>query len=96
MAPDCSDRLRAGHYFARSGNSGGAVYLFRLPQTPAYAIRTGFHLLSRLYAASRAMEIENFDVIRFLCGVIALSLLYAAHVSQTPPRRAESRSVPGR
>ena len=29
------------------------------------------------------MDIENFDVSPFLCGVIALSLLYAAYASQT-------------
>lgn len=28
------------------------------------------------------MDIENFDVSPFLCGVIALSLLYAAYASQ--------------
>ncbi|MGU0160787.1 arginine ABC transporter permease ArtQ [Escherichia coli] len=35
------------------------------------------------------MDIENFDVSPFLCGVIALSLLYAAYASQTL-RRVES------
>ena len=29
------------------------------------------------------MQIDNFDVSPFLCGVIALSLLYAAYASQT-------------
>ncbi len=29
------------------------------------------------------MQIENFDVSPFLCGAIALSLLYAAYASQT-------------
>lgn len=35
------------------------------------------------------MQIENFDVSPFLCGVIALSLLYSAYASQTL-RGAES------
>ncbi len=36
------------------------------------------------------MDIENFDVSPFLCGVIALSLLYAAYASQTLRGRVES------
>lgn len=38
------------------------------------------------------MQIENFDVSPFLCGVIALSLLYSAYASQTL-RGAESGST---
>lgn len=38
------------------------------------------------------MQIENFDVSPFLCGAIALSLLYAAYASQTL-RGAESGSA---
>ncbi len=38
------------------------------------------------------MEIENFDVSPFLCGVIALSLLYAAYASQT--LRGALKAVP--
>ncbi len=39
------------------------------------------------------MQIENFDVSPFLCGAIALSLLYAAYASQNAARRAESGSA---
>lgn len=39
------------------------------------------------------MDIENFDVSPFLCGVIALSLLYAAYASQT--LRGALKAVPG-
>lgn len=38
------------------------------------------------------MEIENFDVSPFLCGVIALSLLYSAYASQT--LRGALKAVP--
>lgn len=38
------------------------------------------------------MDIENFDVSPFLCGVIALSLLYAAYASQT--LRGALKAVP--
>lgn len=38
------------------------------------------------------MEIENFDVSPFLCGVIALSLLYTAYASQT--LRGALKAVP--
>ncbi|MEN3754956.1 arginine ABC transporter permease ArtQ [Mangrovibacter yixingensis] len=38
------------------------------------------------------VQIENFDVSPFLCGVIALSLLYAAYASQT--LRGALKSVP--
>ncbi|WP_313009816.1 arginine ABC transporter permease ArtQ [Atlantibacter hermannii] len=38
------------------------------------------------------MEIANFDVSPFLCGVIALSLLYAAYASQT--LRGALKAVP--
>ncbi len=38
------------------------------------------------------MQIENFDVSPFLCGAIALSLLYAAYASQTL-RGAENGSA---
>ncbi len=36
------------------------------------------------------MDIENFDVSPFLCGVIALSLLYAAYASANASGRVES------
>lgn len=38
------------------------------------------------------MQIENFDVSPFLCGVIALSLLYSAYASQT--LRGALKAVP--
>ena len=38
------------------------------------------------------MDIENFDASPFLCGVIALSLLYAAYASQT--LRGALKAVP--
>lgn len=38
------------------------------------------------------MQIDNFDVSPFLCGVIALSLLYAAYASQT--LRGALKAVP--
>ncbi|OUY48856.1 arginine ABC transporter permease ArtQ, partial [Klebsiella pneumoniae] len=38
------------------------------------------------------MQIENFDVSPFLCGAIALSLLYAAYASQT--LRGALKAVP--
>ncbi|MBC8948856.1 arginine ABC transporter permease ArtQ [Xenorhabdus sp. TS4] len=38
------------------------------------------------------MEIDNFDVSPFLCGVIALSLLYSAYASQT--LRGALKAVP--
>ncbi len=40
------------------------------------------------------MQIENFDVSPFLCGVIALSLLYSAYASQT--LRGALKAVPAR
>lgn len=38
------------------------------------------------------MQIENFDVSPFLCGVLALSLLYSAYASQT--LRGALKAVP--
>ncbi|EDA0289041.1 arginine ABC transporter permease ArtQ [Salmonella enterica] len=45
-----------------------------------------------LHLGFTQMEIENFDVSPFLCGVIALSLLYAAYASQT--LRGALKAVP--
>ncbi|GKX54415.1 arginine transporter permease subunit ArtQ [Leminorella grimontii] len=45
-----------------------------------------------LFGVTVQVEIENFDVSPFLCGVIALSLLYAAYGSQT--LRGALKAVP--
>lgn len=43
----------------------------------------GFTLNFGLFAVPVQVDIENFDVSPFLCGVIALSVLYASYASQT-------------
>jgi len=43
----------------------------------------GFVLNFGLFQLPVQMEIENFDVSPFLCGVIALSILYSSYASQT-------------
>lgn len=43
----------------------------------------GFTLNFGLFAIPVQVDIENFDVSPFLCGVIALSVLYASYASQT-------------
>ncbi|MEM6159849.1 arginine ABC transporter permease ArtQ [Erwinia sp. P6884] len=43
----------------------------------------GFSLNFGLFAIPVQIDIENFDVSPFLCGVIALSVLYASYASQT-------------
>ncbi|SUB17623.1 Arginine ABC transporter permease protein ArtQ [Pantoea agglomerans] len=43
----------------------------------------GFTLNFGLFQLPIQVEIENFDVSPFLCGVIALAMLYAAYASQT-------------
>nr|WP_024967589.1 arginine ABC transporter permease ArtQ [Pantoea sp. IMH] len=43
----------------------------------------GFTLNFGLFALPVQVDIENFDVSPFLCGVIALSVLYASYASQT-------------
>ncbi|KGQ11391.1 Arginine ABC transporter permease protein ArtM [Beauveria bassiana D1-5] len=52
----------------------------------------GFTLNLGFTAIPVKMEIENFDVSPFLCGVIALSLLYSAYASQT--LRGALKAVP--
>ncbi len=63
----------------------------------------GFTLNVGGFSVSIKMPIENFDVSPFLCGVIALSILYAAYASQTlrgalkaiPPGQWESGQALG-
>ncbi|MBC8951789.1 arginine ABC transporter permease ArtQ [Xenorhabdus sp. PB62.4] len=43
----------------------------------------GFEVNLVFWQFNIQMEIDNFDVSPFLCGVIALSLLYSAYASQT-------------
>lgn len=43
----------------------------------------GFTLHSGFFQLFIQVDIDNFDVSPFLCGVIALALLYAAYASQT-------------
>mgnify|MGYP001942029014 CR=1 FL=1 len=52
----------------------------------------GFTLNLGLFQLPVQVEIENFDVSPFLCGVIALSLLYASYASQT--LRGALKAVP--
>ncbi|MBP2170581.1 arginine transport system permease protein [Erwinia toletana] len=52
----------------------------------------GFTLNFGLFQLPVQMQIENFDVSPFLCGVIALSLLYASYASQT--LRGALKAVP--
>ena len=52
----------------------------------------GFVLNLGLFQLPIQMQIENFDVSPFLCGVIALSFLYAAYASQT--LRGALKAVP--
>jgi arginine transport system permease protein len=64
---------------AATGNSGGPVYLFRL-LTAAATLSDGFTINLGFAQIPVQMQIENFDVSPFLCGVIALSC-------STPPTR---------
>ncbi|MGC0858703.1 arginine ABC transporter permease ArtQ [Pantoea agglomerans] len=52
----------------------------------------GFTLNFGLFQLPIQVEIENFDVSPFLCGVIALAMLYAAYASQT--LRGALKAVP--
>ncbi|KAA9001065.1 arginine ABC transporter permease ArtQ [Affinibrenneria salicis] len=52
----------------------------------------GFTLNLYLVQIPIRMEIDNFDVSPFLCGAVALALLYAAYASQT--LRGALRAVP--
>lgn len=52
----------------------------------------GFTLDFGLFSLPIQMNIENFDVSPFLCGVIALSVLYASYASQT--LRGALKAVP--
>ncbi|WP_338562535.1 arginine ABC transporter permease ArtQ [Erwinia sp. E_sp_B04_7] len=52
----------------------------------------GFNVNLGLFSFPVQMEIENFDVSPFLCGVIALSILYASYASQT--LRGALKAVP--
>ncbi|KOC92790.1 arginine ABC transporter permease ArtQ [Winslowiella iniecta] len=52
----------------------------------------GFVLNFGLFQLPVQMEIENFDVSPFLCGVIALSILYSSYASQT--LRGALKAVP--
>ncbi len=93
MVPRGLDRHRAGHRAARpAGNSGGAVYLFRLLAAAADALGRLHQLNLGLFTLPVQMQIDNFDVSPFLCGVIALSLLYSAYASQT--LRGALKAVP--
>ena len=83
---------RHGDHPARAtGNSGGAVYLFRLFQL-LLTLSDGFTIPLGFTQIPVQMQIENFDVSPFLCGAIALSLLYAAYASQT--LRGALKAVP--
>ncbi|MCU5774989.1 arginine ABC transporter permease ArtQ [Erwiniaceae bacterium BAC15a-03b] len=52
----------------------------------------GFTVNFGLFQLPVQMEIENFDVSPFLCGVIALSILYSSYASQT--LRGALKAVP--
>lgn len=52
----------------------------------------GFTLNFGLFQLPVQVEIENFDVSPFLCGVIALAILYSAYASQT--LRGALKAVP--
>ncbi|MBI6548545.1 arginine ABC transporter permease ArtQ [Xenorhabdus lircayensis] len=52
----------------------------------------GFEVNLIVWQFKVQMEIDNFDVSPFLCGVIALSLLYSAYASQT--LRGALKAVP--
>ena len=92
MAPGGMGGLGPGHHPARSArNSGGSVYLFRLLTTAADAGRWLYDQ-SRVCTNPGSDADRNFDVSPFLCGVIALSLLYAAYASQT--LRGALKAVP--
>ncbi|MGC1011750.1 arginine ABC transporter permease ArtQ [Pantoea agglomerans] len=52
----------------------------------------GFTMNFGLFQLPIQVEIENFDVSPFLCGVIALAMLYAAYASQT--LRGALKAVP--
>jgi arginine transport system permease protein len=52
----------------------------------------GFHINLGLFNIPVQVEIENFDVSPFLCGVIALAMLYSAYASQT--LRGALKAVP--
>ena len=43
----------------------------------------GFTINLGLFTLPVRMQIDNFDVSPFLCGVIALAILYSAYASQT-------------
>ncbi len=79
MAPGSLACNRHSDHPARAtGNSGGAVYLFRLFQL-LLTLSDGFTIPLGFTQIPVQMQIENFDVSPFLCGAIALSLLYAAY-----------------
>ncbi len=52
----------------------------------------GFHINLGLFNIPVQVQIENFDVSPFLCGVIALAMLYSAYASQT--LRGALKAVP--
>ncbi|ORM80641.1 arginine transporter permease subunit ArtQ [Mixta gaviniae] len=52
----------------------------------------GFTLNFGLFTLPVQMQIDNFDVSPFLCGVIALAILYSAYASQT--LRGALKAVP--
>ena len=52
----------------------------------------GFVIPFGLFSLPVQMQIDNFDVSPFLCGVIALSILYSAYASQT--LRGALKAVP--
>lgn len=85
-------RFSAGNHSAwPARNSGGAVYLFGSSQL-LLTLSDGFTINLGFVQIPVQMDIENFDVSPFLCGVIALSLLYAAYASQT--LRGALKAVP--
>ena len=52
----------------------------------------GFTINLGLFTLPVQMQIDNFDVSPFLCGVIALAILYSAYASQT--LRGALKAVP--
>ncbi|STG53980.1 arginine transport system permease [Escherichia coli] len=85
-------RFSAGNHSAwPARNSGGAVYHFGSSQL-LLTLSDGFTINLGFVQIPVQMDIENFDVSPFLCGVIALSLLYAAYASQT--LRGALKAVP--
>ncbi len=68
------------------------LFIYFGSSQPLLTLSDGFTIPLGFTQIPVQMQIENFDVSPFLCGAIALSLLYAAYASQT--LRGALKAVP--